>query len=344
MRRNTGSAGSDRVKSAPSTAAKKLPRPQKSASSSSVTTKSLKHALPSDKLNPKTVDPFTNSQKHQSAFAAVYANGGVPCRLIHGSVKHKLAWDIAPDQVPFDPVFVTLAEGLRETVHPYTFVSRVGFKELLETNGAANKVIPLVPKIALSVRAALGHSEASVFEAGLDALLQLSETVGPALNPHLKTVLVPISKRMMDKRYKEKVTEALHSLEQNGGKAERNYACIEREFLAIVFGVQRYHTYLYGRQLHYFTDHKPLVMIIDKGLTNAPPRLQRMLLKLRGYSIQIEYKPVKEMPLPDTLSRLPSTKRSETIDLDVRVDFIRFTPEKTSSSEMNRGRTQFSTA
>jgi hypothetical protein len=45
-----------------------------------------------------------------SAFAAVYRNGGVPCRLVHGSVKHKLAWDTVPEQVPFDPVLVTLAE------------------------------------------------------------------------------------------------------------------------------------------------------------------------------------------------------------------------------------------
>lgn len=111
-------------------------------------------------------------------------------------------------------------------------------------------------------------------------------------------------------------------------QTEKNYACIERELLAIVFAVQRFHTYLYGRPFRCFTDHKPLVMIIQKGLTNAPPRLQRMLLKLQGYAIQLEYKPGKEMTLPDTLSRLPTTKRSETIDLDIRVDFVRFTPEK----------------
>lgn len=31
-------------------------------------------------------------------------------RLVHGSVKHKLAWDTPPEQVTFDPVLVTLAE------------------------------------------------------------------------------------------------------------------------------------------------------------------------------------------------------------------------------------------
>jgi hypothetical protein len=61
---------------------------------------------------------------------------------------------------------------------------------------------------------------------------------------------------------------------------ETRYACIERELLAIVFGVQRFHTYLYGRTFKVLTDHKPLVMILQKPLTRAPPRLQRMMLKL----------------------------------------------------------------
>ena len=31
-------------------------------------------------------------------------------RLVHGSVKHKLQWGTPPDNLPFDPVLVTLAE------------------------------------------------------------------------------------------------------------------------------------------------------------------------------------------------------------------------------------------
>ena len=56
--------------------------------------------------------------------------------------------------------------------------------------------------------------------------------------------------------------------------AEKRYACIEKELLAIVFGVQRFHIYLYGRQFKVLTDHKPLVMILQKPLTSAPPTLQ----------------------------------------------------------------------
>ena len=109
---------------------------------------------------------------------------------------------------------------------------------------------------------------------------------------------------------------------------ETRYACIERELLAIVFGMQRFHTYLYGRKFKVITDHKPLVMIRQKPLTRAPPRLQRMMLKLQGYQLDIEYRPGREMTLADTLSRLPNARNGETIDLDVRVDLVKFSTDR----------------
>ena len=90
--------------------------------------------------------------------------------------------------------------------------------------------------------------------------------------------------------------------------AEKRYACIERELLAIVFGVQKFHIYLYRRQFKVLTDHKPLVMILQKPLTSAPPRLQWMIIKLQGYQMQIEYIPGQEMTLADTLSCLLALK------------------------------------
>ena len=82
---------------------------------------------------------------------------------------------------------------------------------------------------------------------------------------------------------------------------------------AIVFGVEHHHTYIYGREITLWTDHKPLVSIISKPLASAPKRLQRLLLRLQSFLVKICYKPGKEMVLADTLSRacLPTSKRQK---------------------------------
>ena len=44
--------------------------------------------------------------------------------------------------------------------------------------------------------------------------------------------------------------------------------------------------------------------------------------------MQIEYIPGQEITLADTLSRLQSTENTDTIDLDIRVDLVRFRSER----------------
>ena len=72
---------------------------------------------------------------------------------------------------------------------------------------------------------------------------------------------------------------------------QSNYSNIERECLAVVFGIQRFHHYLYGRPFTVKSDHKPLEMIVLKPLHIAPPRLQRMLTQIQGYDFKLVYKP-----------------------------------------------------
>ena len=84
---------------------------------------------------------------------------------------------------------------------------------------------------------------------------------------------------------------------------EQSYAQIEKELLAIVFAMERLHTYVYGRHVTIETDHKPLITIVKKALTSAPKRLQRMLLRLQRYDFTLIFKPGTQVIIADTLSR-----------------------------------------
>jgi len=94
---------------------------------------------------------------------------------------------------------------------------------------------------------------------------------------------------------------------------ETRYAQIEKEMLAVVFALQKFDQYLYGRPITVQSDHKPLAAISKKSLRRAPKRRQGMLLKVQKYDVSIVYKPGLEMYLADTLSRgfLPTTQSDQ---------------------------------
>ena len=73
-------------------------------------------------------------------------------------------------------------------------------------------------------------------------------------------------------------------------KTQSNYSNIEREMLAVVYGIERFTSYLYGRFFTVVSDHKPLEMISRKPIIAAPPRLQRMWLKIQGYDYAVTYR------------------------------------------------------
>ncbi|KAJ0172353.1 hypothetical protein K1T71_012326 [Dendrolimus kikuchii] len=107
--------------------------------------------------------------------------------------------------------------------------------------------------------------------------------------------------------------------------AERAYSQIDREALAIVYAVRKYHQYLYGREFILRTDHKPLTYIFGNKVgipVMAASRLQRWAILLSGYNYKIEYVTSKGN-CADALSRLPhKTGLSPKINENTYVNFV----------------------
>ena len=100
---------------------------------------------------------------------------------------------------------------------------------------------------------------------------------------------------------------------------ESRYAQIEKEMLAIVWSVEKFDQFAYGRKIYVQSDHKPLESIIKKPLSHAPRRLQGMLLRLQRYDVEIGYVRGEKMYLADTLSRAYVEQTEEVAVSDVEL-------------------------
>eukprot|EP00061_Rhincodon_typus_P007566 g29392.t1 len=90
--------------------------------------------------------------------------------------------------------------------------------------------------------------------------------------------------------------------------AEHKYAQIEEEGLAVIFGMKKFHQYLYGWEFVIVTDHKPVLEPLkeDKAvLPIASSRIQRWALILSAYKYKLEHHPRSQVANVDALNCLP---------------------------------------
>ena len=126
-------------------------------------------------------------------------------------------------------------------------------------------------------------------------------------------------------------------------KSEQNNAQIEKEALAILFGCERFHVYLYGKSFIVESDHKPLQPIFKKPICKAPPRGERFRLRLRKYDMHMEFKRGKEPTVADTFSRafIAAKKQNAENEAEFQVHLIKLS-FPISEIQLNRFRQETS--
>ena len=91
-------------------------------------------------------------------------------------------------------------------------------------------------------------------------------------------------------------------------KAEKQYAQLEKEGLACVWAIKRFHKYLFGREFTLVTDHQPLEKLFGGGKPISPmanARIQRWALTLSAYKYSVIHRKGSGIMEADALSRLP---------------------------------------
>ena len=125
----------------------------------------------------------------------------------------------------------------------------------------------------------------------------------PSAPTQLRVDASPVGLGAVLTQTQDGVTRPIAYASRTLSNVERRYSQTEKEALAVVWGCEKYHLYLYGTEFTIYTDHKPLeVIYIPKR--KPPARIERWALRLQPYRFQIQYIPGRKNPA-DVLSRLP---------------------------------------
>ena len=103
---------------------------------------------------------------------------------------------------------------------------------------------------------------------------------------------------------------------------KKNYSQIEKETLSIAFLCEKFHEYVYGLPVVVENDHKPLMSIFQRALSESSPRIQRFVLRLQRYNFQLNFVPGNQLFVADILSRLPLPDSTSEIKSDEMDYFV----------------------
>ena len=102
-------------------------------------------------------------------------------------------------------------------------------------------------------------------------------------------------------------------------KSEQNYSQLEKEALSCIFGIKKFHDYVFGRPFELVTDHKPLLGLLKEDHATSPQasaRIKRWSLFLSGYKYTLVFRNTHAHGNADALSRLPLPVEPARIELE----------------------------
>ncbi|XP_052561902.1 uncharacterized protein LOC120426364 [Culex pipiens pallens] len=128
-------------------------------------------------------------------------------------------------------------------------------------------------------------------------------------NPELETIVAADASNYgvgacLMHRYDDGLIKVVCHASRTLTSAEQNYG---QEALALIFGVTKFHRFIWGRRFTLHTDHKPLVAVFGSKMripVHTSNRLQRWALILLSYEFDIEHISTQDFGYADMLSRL----------------------------------------
>ena len=101
-------------------------------------------------------------------------------------------------------------------------------------------------------------------------------------------------------------------------KTEQNYQNLEQEALGTIWGLEKFHYFLYGKEFTLETDQKPLVSIYKKHMVDISPRVQRLLVRTFLYPpFKVIYIKGTDIPVADALSWVTPMDIEDNIQLPI---------------------------
>ena len=101
-------------------------------------------------------------------------------------------------------------------------------------------------------------------------------------------------------------------------KTEKNYQNLEWEALWTIWGMEKFHYFLYGKKFTLETNQKPLVSIYKKHMIDISPRVQRLILRSFPYlPFKVVYKKGTDIPVADALSHVTPLDPEDNIQLPI---------------------------